>query len=211
MVWRKASLTLADNFIILALTIGLLVSLFILMKPYPAGQVGLQPSINVIATAQAMQTQRQQVELETAHQAQKAIWAAELDKKRQELLNAYQQGQAQIAPLQAQLSNLQGQINQTQANLQPMPQKITELQQVIQVDEAAYQNQLTALKALNANIEQVQVQPTTEPAHLSGASLTAGHEPASSSPAPADKPAATGNNHPPEQDNHSPADNDAED
>jgi hypothetical protein len=213
-MWRKASLTPADSFIILALTIGLLVSLFILMKPYPAGQVGLLPSINVVATAQAMQTHRQQAELETAHQSQKAVWAAELAKKRQELFQANQQGQAQIVPLQAQLSDVQSQINQTQANLQIMSQKIMEIQQTIQADEAAYQNQLAVLKA---DLEQAQPQPTIEPANLLGTSppgvdylanptsavSSADHESASSSPAPANTPAAEGDKHNNEPENNS--------
>ncbi len=213
-MWRKASLTPADSFIILVLTLGLLVSLFILMKPYPTGQVGLLPSINVVATAQAMQTHRQQIELETAHQSQKATWTAELDKKRQELLLANRQGQAQLAPRQAQLSDLQAQINQTQANLQAMQQKITEIQQAIQVDEAAYQNQLTALKA---DLKPAQPQPTPESANFSVAipigadylakpiteSPSTDHEPASSSPSSANTPAAEGDNHNNESENNS--------
>jgi hypothetical protein len=90
-------------FIVVVLGIGLALSLFMLISPTQAGQTGLNPPIDVEATAQAIQARHRQTQLEATRQAQQAAWETEITDLEQTLTASRQEAQARISQLEAQL------------------------------------------------------------------------------------------------------------
>ena len=145
-----------------SLTALIVISAFIIMatsltSPTQASQSTPEPSpllaVNIEATAQALQYQNRQNELEAAFREREATWQAQIAQKQQELTNLDQSAQAQINQLQADLSNFKSQIDQTSANIQAMQAHLTEVQQAIQTDETTYQSQVNKLQTELTNTQ----------------------------------------------------------
>ncbi|MEW5958243.1 MAG: hypothetical protein AB1801_10995, partial [Chloroflexota bacterium] len=133
--------------------LGIVLSLVILISPTQAGQIGLNSPIDVVATAQAIQARRQQIELEATGQVQQAAWEVQISQLQQTLTAVKRQAQIEISRQEAELITLKTQIKQTNAGLQTTQDRITELQQAIQVDRTRYENDLAALELQMTQIE----------------------------------------------------------
>ena len=142
-------------FIVTILGIGLLLSLLILISPTQAEQTGLMnPSINVAATAQAIQFSQQQAELEATGQAQKTTWEAEINQLQQRTTEANQQAQTHISQLEAHLINVKAQMKQSETDLQATQARIAELEQAIQADRTEYESKLAKLESEMSQVEE---------------------------------------------------------
>jgi ABC-type transporter Mla subunit MlaD len=137
---------LSGSLIIIILGIGLVLSLLIIINPIQADRPGLNPSINVAATAEALQTDRQQVKLETTRQVQTAAWNDRLTEAQQKLTQYDDESSRHLSQLQAQLDDLNAQIEQARLDIEAAQQQANRLQQTIGTDKATYQDELAALE-----------------------------------------------------------------
>ncbi len=110
--------------------------------------------VDVEAMAQAIQLEKRQAELETVFGAREAALQTQIAQAQQALTELDQTGQAQLTRLQAQLSDLQAQIEQSTASIQSTQNHAGELQQAIQTDAAAYENELASVQADMTQLEQ---------------------------------------------------------
>ena len=186
---RPSRTTFTGFLIVIIVVIGSLASLLFLISPTQAGQAVLHTSVNVAATAQAIQFQNRQAELKAADQAQKNTWEATISNERQALTDFNQNAETQAVQLQSDLERLQTQIDQVTADLQATQDRMFELQQAIDNDAVNYQSQLAAL-------DQEMSQQENELRHqleaTSTALQTAYDELEASRPAPTTPPADTG-------------------
>jgi len=140
---------------LITLSLGLLLGLFILISPTQARQVGLspKPAIDVVATAQAIQAQHQQTELEAAGQARQTAHQTEIAVLEQTLADTKRQAQTEISQLEAHLISLNAQIKESETRLTALQSQIAELQQTIQADQTQYEADLAALEQEMARLE----------------------------------------------------------
>ena len=143
---KQPSGSLIMTFTIIMVVAAIFVALFILIRPIQAGQAVLPGSVNVAATAQAIQSNNRQKELDATGQAQKTTWESQIAAQQQSMTEFDQTAQRQLEQLQAQHSQLQTQINQVTASIQTTQAKISELQQAISTDQAKFQAELAALE-----------------------------------------------------------------
>ena len=186
---RPSKVIFIGFLIVIIVVAGSLISLLFLISPTQAGQAVLHTSVNVAATAQAIQFRNRQAELNTADQAQKSTWEAKISTKRQALTEFNQNAETQVVQLQSELERLQTQIDQVTADLQSIQDRMFKLQQAIENDAINYQSELAAL-------DQEMSQQENELRHqleaTSTALQTAYDELEASQPAPTTPPADTG-------------------
>ncbi len=96
--------------------------------------------INVAATAQAANQQ-----IEGVIQEREATLKAEIAQRRQALTELDRDSSAKITDMEAARVQLQAQMDQATGNIQSTQANINALQQAIQDDDTAYQNQLVAM------------------------------------------------------------------
>lgn len=138
---------MVGGFIGIILLLSLIFCFFILTNPTQAGQIDLRSSVNVAATAQAIQAHRSQIELEMAIEAQKANWEAEIARKQQLLAEFNLAAQNKLSPLETQLRDLHSQIEQADRAVEINRGEVNQLQEAIKNDEIGYQAELAALEA----------------------------------------------------------------
>jgi membrane protein involved in colicin uptake len=160
---------------------ALVLSLLVLINPIRAGQTGLRSSVDVVATAQALQAQRRQTELDLAARAQTELWESQLAGKRATLTQANQAGQTRVVQLQTQLKNAKNQLSQADESIRVAQTQITALEQAIANDRQAYQAELAQLErdkhqseqAFKAQFEAVQTALQSAQAELAARSPAA--------------------------------------
>lgn len=141
-------------FFVVVLGIGLALSLFLLISPTQAGRTGLNPAVDPVGTAQAIQTRHRQDQLEAAGQAQKSTWEAEITRLEKTLAESNRGAQIQISQLEAQLITLKAQIKQTEAESQVRQGQIVDLQQAIQAERTQYEEKLASLESQMSQVEE---------------------------------------------------------
>ena len=143
---RSKAPVITGVLIALVMVVGLLVSLLFLIYPTQAGPAVLRTSVNVAATAQAIQTDHRQRELEETRQSRQALWNSEIDDKEEALATFEQQALTQTDQLHIELEALLGQIDQVRLNIQETQQQILTLQQAIDEEQVNYQQNLATLE-----------------------------------------------------------------
>ena len=162
---------------------ALALSLLVLVNPIRAGQTGLRSSVDVVATAQALQAQHRQTELDAAARAQTELWEPQLAEKRSTLTQANQIRQTQVVQLQARVKNVQSQVNQTDEAIRAAQARITALEQAMQVDRQNHLDELAQLEQEKDRSEQAfeaQLEAAQAALQAAQAELPA-HSPAGSS------------------------------
>lgn len=142
---KRPARSLLTIFSIITCVAALLVGLFFLIRPTQAGQVVWGSSVNVAATAQAIQFDRRQAELTATAEVQTTKWQAQIAAQQQALTELDHNGQRQLDQQQSELNQLQGQIDQLAAQIQTTQVKIAGLKQSIKADQANYETELTVL------------------------------------------------------------------
>jgi hypothetical protein len=193
---RSKAPVITGVLIALVMVVGLLVSLLFLIYPTQAGPAVLRNSVNVAATAQAIQTDHRQRELEETRQARQAVWNSEIDDKEGALTTFEQQALTQTDQLHTELETLQDQIDQVRLNIQETQQQILTLQQAIDEEQVNYQQNLVTLEQemsqteneLRTELEVTDTALTAARAELanSGAPAVSGGEADNGVTAPAD-------------------------
>jgi capsule polysaccharide export protein KpsE/RkpR len=162
----------------------LALSLLVLINPIRAGQSGLRPSVDMVATAQAIQAQHRQTELDSAARAQNDLWEPQLVEKRNTLAQANQTRQTQVVQLQTQLKNVQSQLSETDNTIRVAQAQIAALEQTMQVDRQNHQDELAQLEqekdqseqAFKTRFDAVQAALQTAQAELAARSSGGGND-----------------------------------
>jgi chromosome segregation ATPase len=178
---RRATSRFAGGFIATILLLSL-AYLFGWTSPLQAGRIDLSRSVDVAATAQAIQARKRQVELEAALQAQRANGQAELARKQQILAESNLAAQSKLSQLESQLRDLQVEVAEAKRAVGRGQDEITQLQQAIDGDETGYRYELAELEAgLNllrselaetqAQLQAIQVELARRPPELNPLSV----------------------------------------